>query len=77
MPLTLSRRRFAQALAAGVGVTLLEPGRRGIAEASLPSGFGSNALQLNSNENPFGPAPRALAALRPRNMLDSGESTRQ
>ena len=64
MPLPFSRRRFTQALAAGVGGSLLGPGRRGIAEASLPAGFAANAVQLNSNENPFGPAPRALAALR-------------
>jgi histidinol-phosphate aminotransferase len=61
MLLPLSRRRFAQTLAAGAGVSLIRPGP---AEASLPAGVTADAVQLNSNENPFGPAPRALAALR-------------
>jgi histidinol-phosphate aminotransferase len=63
MLLPVSRRRFATALAAGVGAWLL-PGRRGRAEASLPAGFTGEAIELNSNENPFGPSPRAVAALR-------------
>ena len=61
MLLPLSRRRFAQTLATGVGASLIRPR---LAGASLPPGVASSAIQLNSNENPFGPAPRALSALR-------------
>jgi histidinol-phosphate aminotransferase len=55
----LSRRRFASTLA-GAGLGLGLPGR---ASASLPPGAPADAVQLNSNENPFGPSPRALDAL--------------
>jgi histidinol-phosphate aminotransferase len=54
-----SRRRFASTLAgAGVGLGWARP-----AEPSLPAGAPDDAVQLNSNENPYGPSPRALDAL--------------
>jgi histidinol-phosphate aminotransferase len=59
-PWLLSRRRFASTLA-GAGVGLSLPGRA--AQASLPAGAPADAVQLNSNENPYGPSPRALEAL--------------
>jgi histidinol-phosphate aminotransferase len=56
----LSRRQFASRLAAaGTAATL--GARR--AESSLPAGAPADAIQLNSNENPYGPSPRALEAL--------------
>jgi histidinol-phosphate aminotransferase len=55
-----SRRQFASTLAgAGFGLGL----RPGAGEASLPPGAPADAIQLNSNENPYGPSPRALDAL--------------
>lgn len=57
MSVPLSRRRFAATLA-GASVAAALP-----AEASLPPGAPSDAIQLNSNENPYGPSPRALEAL--------------
>jgi len=62
---TMSRRRFAGTLGASLGATLLEPRLgRARAEASLPPGAPPDAIQLNSNENPYGPSPLALEALR-------------
>jgi histidinol-phosphate aminotransferase len=56
----LSRRQFASTLAgAGLGAGL----RPGSVEASLASGDPADAIQLNSNENPYGPSARALEAL--------------
>lgn len=55
----LSRRRFASTLA-GAGLGL---GLPGAAESSLPPGTPADAIQLNSNENPYGPSPRALDAI--------------
>ena len=58
-PAILSRRRFASTLA---GAALL-PVLPHAAEGSLPPGTPADALQLNSNENPYGPSPRALDAI--------------
>ncbi|HNX51202.1 MAG TPA: histidinol-phosphate transaminase [Thermoanaerobaculaceae bacterium] len=60
---TITRRRFGVALGAAAGAALLEmplgsPG----AEASIPSGVPRDVLQLNSNENPYGPSPAAREA---------------
>ncbi|HVR70224.1 MAG TPA: histidinol-phosphate transaminase [Vicinamibacteria bacterium] len=55
----LSRRRFASTLA-GAGLGLGLPGR---AAASLPAGAPGDAIQLNANENPYGPSASALDAL--------------
>ncbi len=60
---TPARRRFAARLAALTGSALLGgPGAR-LAEASLSRGESEDHVQLNSNENPYGPSPRALEAL--------------
>jgi len=60
----VSRRSFASALGAGLGAVLLEPrARTHGAEASVARGEPAAAIQLNSNENPYGPSPRALDAL--------------
>jgi histidinol-phosphate aminotransferase len=59
-PVSLSRRRFAATLA-GVSVGALVGGES--AEASLPADAAPDSIQLNSNENPYGPSPRALEAL--------------
>jgi len=60
---TLSRRRFAGTVGAAVGAALLPPRFLGsAAEASLARGEPRDLIQLNSNENPYGPSARALEA---------------
>jgi histidinol-phosphate aminotransferase len=57
-----SRRGFLGGVAAGLVVSAAPPfARRG--SASLPLGASPSLIQLNSNENPYGPSPRARAAL--------------
>jgi len=65
---TLSRRRFAQALGAAVGATLVAPkffpdSSSTVAQARLPLGQPPDAIQLNSNENPYGAPPKAREAM--------------
>jgi histidinol-phosphate aminotransferase len=59
MTLPLTRRQFATTLT-GAGLAAALPSR---ALASLPPGAPTDCIQLNSNENPYGPSPRALEAL--------------
>jgi histidinol-phosphate aminotransferase len=59
----LSRRRFTGALGAALGSALLAPRAASRAEASLPRGYSEDYVQLNSNENPYGPSPAALEAM--------------
>jgi histidinol-phosphate aminotransferase len=61
IPGPVSRRSFTGALGAGLGSFLLQPVRG--AEASLARGEPVDAIQLDSNENPYGPSPRALEAM--------------
>lgn len=64
MPLpTIGRRHFAGILGALTGSALLGPRGASVAEASLSTGEGEDYVQLNSNENPYGPSARALEAL--------------
>ena len=65
---SLSRRQFTTALGAGLGATLVEgPFGARRAEAGRPSTRPGNtppdAVLLNSNENPYGPAASALDAI--------------
>jgi histidinol-phosphate aminotransferase len=57
----LSRRQFART-AAGAGLALAAPATAA-ARPSLPHGERADAIQLNSNENPYGPSEAALAAV--------------
>jgi histidinol-phosphate aminotransferase len=57
---TLSRRRFAASLAAVAGALAASPR---VARASLARNEASDLIQLNSNENPYGPSERALRAM--------------
>jgi histidinol-phosphate aminotransferase len=61
----LSRRQFAARLGAGVGAGLGMAGPFALTpvSASLPADAPPDSVQLNSNENPYGPSPRALEAL--------------
>jgi len=65
---SLNRRQFATVLGAGLGAALVEgPFGARRAEGALPSNRGSSAapdaVLLNSNENPYGPAASALDAI--------------
>ncbi len=61
---TLSRRQFTRAVGAVVGAFLAVPKLfETVACASLPQGVPGTAIQLNSNENPYGPSPKALEAI--------------
>ncbi len=59
----VSRRRFAGALGAAVGAAVAGVPLPRPAAASLSRGEPSDLVQLNSNENPYGPSAGALAAL--------------
>jgi histidinol-phosphate aminotransferase len=63
-PKILDRRRFAAALGAGVGATLFPPPASAFAHPA-PSARPTPAapIGLDSNENPYGPSPSALAAM--------------
>jgi histidinol-phosphate aminotransferase len=64
MALTLSRRLFARTLGTGLGAAIFGPHLVDApAEARVPKGQPEDAIQLNSNENPYGPAPAALDAM--------------
>ncbi len=60
-PLAVSRRRFAGTLGALVGAGALAEPR--LALGSLSRGEPADLVQLNSNENPYGPSPAAVDAL--------------
>jgi len=59
----LSRRRFAGTLGAAVSAAFVSERLAPRAEASLAKGEPSDLIQLNSNENPYGPSEKALAAM--------------
>jgi histidinol-phosphate aminotransferase len=63
MTFSITRRAFAGTLGAAAGATLLKTPLGRVAEAATarppkPAG----AILLNSNENPYGPSPKALEA---------------
>jgi len=64
LPQTLSRRGFGRLIGASLGAVLVtQKFTRSIVEARLPPGMPENVIQLNSNENPYGPSSQALAAM--------------
>ena len=56
----LSRRRFAGALGAALGATVVRPSS---ATAAPPPAAAPAVIDLSSNENPYGPSPAALEAM--------------
>ncbi|MGH9400295.1 MAG: pyridoxal phosphate-dependent aminotransferase [Thermoanaerobaculia bacterium] len=63
MPMPITRRTLAGALGAAAGAALLDTRfGRTAAAASLRRGMPLDVVQLNSNENPYGPSPKALEA---------------
>jgi histidinol-phosphate aminotransferase len=60
----MTRRGFGAALGATAGAALLDMGLvPRTSEASLAWGQANDMIQLNSNENPYGPSPSALEAM--------------
>jgi histidinol-phosphate aminotransferase len=60
----LSRRQFARLVSTSVGAAMLAPKlTHSVAEARLPPGVPEDVIQLNSNENPYGPSAKALEAM--------------
>ncbi len=60
----MTRRGFGAALGAAAGAVVLQRGLTPrAAEASIALGQPADAIQLNSNENPYGPSAAARAAM--------------
>jgi histidinol-phosphate aminotransferase len=60
----LSRRQFGRLVSTSVGAAMFAPKlTRSVAEARLPPGVPEDVIQLNANENPYGPSARALEAM--------------
>ena len=63
MPIPISRRAFAGTLGAAAGVAFLDTPLVGrVAEAAARRTRPADAVILSSNENPYGPSPKALEA---------------
>ena len=63
MPLPISRRAFAGSLGAAAGVAFLDtPLVSRVAEAATKRARPTDSVILSSNENPYGPSPKALEA---------------
>ncbi len=60
---TLSRRQFARRVGGAVGAALLAERFVSVAEARQPKGTPEDIIQLNSNENPYGPSEKARQAM--------------
>ncbi len=59
---TISRRAFARLLGAGAALAVTGP-KFSLAREATPAAA-SGVVRLSSNENPYGPSPRALEAMR-------------
>lgn len=60
----LSRRQFARTVGTALGAAFIaDQLAPATAEARLPKGLPDSMIQLNSNENPYGPAKSALEAM--------------
>jgi len=69
--MSISRRKFAQLLGAGAAVAIVKPAFSLPTETaasppagrSRPQATSTGVVRLSSNENPYGPSPRALKAM--------------
>ncbi len=59
----LSRRQFAHTIVAAAAALAAPRLLESMVHASLPEGMPSSTIQLDSNENPYGPSPKALEAI--------------
>lgn len=64
MSRTMNRRQFARRVGAAAGATLVANHlASGAADARQPKGMPDDVIQLNANENPYGPWPKAVEAM--------------
>src|SRR6266705_5945729 len=64
--MSISRRNFAQLLGAGAAVAVVRPHlsfAKPTQSIATSSTGGGNVVRLSSNENPYGPSPKALQAM--------------
>jgi histidinol-phosphate aminotransferase len=61
--MTISRRKFAQLLGAGAAAAVARPALSLAQTAPAASPAGPTIVRLSSNENPYGPSPKALQAM--------------
>lgn len=59
---SISRRRFAQLLGAGAAAAVARPALS-LAKSPSPAPAATRIVRLSSNENPYGPSPKALKAV--------------
>ena len=60
--MSISRRKFAQLLGVGAAAAVVRPACSLIAEA-VPQTATAGVVRLSSNENPYGPSPKAFKAM--------------
>src|SRR4249919_762153 len=60
--ISISRRRFAHLIGAGLAAAALRPALSFSAE-EIAAPASSGIVRLSSNENPYGPSPKALRAM--------------
>ena len=60
--MSISRRKFAQLLGAGAACAVVKPAFSLAVEPAARSTI-TGVVRLNSNENPYGPSPKALKAM--------------
>ena len=67
--ISISRRRFAQLLGVGAAAAVARPALSlagpppDASPATAATGLGESIVRLSSNENPYGPSPKALKAM--------------
>lgn len=60
--ISISRRQFSRLLGAGAACVVARPAHS-LAAAASPAATPGGIVRLSSNENPFGPSPKALKAM--------------
>src|SRR5439155_25130023 len=61
--LSISRRKFAQLLGAGAACAVVKPAFTFAEDQVATEPAASTIIRLSSNENPYGPSPKALQAM--------------
>jgi histidinol-phosphate aminotransferase len=61
--ISISRRKFAQLLGAGAAVAVVKPALSFATKPAAPPVAAATVVRLSSNENPYGPSPKAHKAM--------------